>query len=375
MPISLFVSLIFFSRLLALFSFTPLVLDLIATLKTAPSTLQLSILTGSYGIAQAFFQYPFARLSDKISRIRVIQSLLLLFSFASFGAYFSSTPGLLIIFRTLQGVCALQALIHAYLADYYDPQGLKKIMLIIGLAVTAALLIGYSFPLIIQYQICQVRMPFLLSGFLSLLCFVQSFFLSTPSLIPIDGDAEKRQSPLPLQWKTFALNSLIHFSHSFLMMSIACQKYSSLSHAYLFLLLGALIMAMPGLSPKIGKEKTLQVVSIQLFLHILSFLFIKAAVFPYLLVLLNFSLLFIFEASVPSMLILENSSHQRGYLMGLNSTFQYMAMAAGAMIAPYVVFYGYSLAFYFALQLLLLTTLYFSKSLSVHREYNAVELL
>jgi MFS family permease len=352
MAISLFVSLIFFSRLLALFSFTPLVIDLVSTLNTNPSTLQLSLLTGSYGIAQAVFQYPFARLSDKISRLHLIQVLLLIFTCASFGAYFSYTPALLIFFRALQGACAFQALIHAYLADYYEPLALKKIMLYIGLAVTLSLLIGYSFPLLVKSQLSDLRLPFFISGLLSFFCFIQSFNLVYPSAIRSLYSDEKILSDKSLNWAPFFLNSLIHFSHSFLMMSIACKKDYALSEKYLFLLLGSLIIALPGLSPKIGKLKTLEIIFFLLIIHLLSFIFVKMSFFSYFLVLFNFSLLFIFEASIPSLLLIDNPTHQKGYLMGLNSTFQYMAMALGAMFAPYAVSIDCMLPFYFFITLI-----------------------
>ena len=165
MPVSLFVSLIFFSRLISLFSFAPLLSEILSFYSSQElnNPLLLSLLGSSYGLMQALFQYPWARLSDFVPRISLIRALLGLFSFSSLGCYFSTSIYSLIFFRALQGSCALQGLLLAYLSDHYSGPALKKAMLFVGLAVALSLFIGYGAPFLCTNLSLEPAIFFLLS--------------------------------------------------------------------------------------------------------------------------------------------------------------------------------------------------------------------
>ena len=357
MPLLLFVPFLFFARLVSLFSFSPLALEIYQSLEQVPSTQLLSVLCCVYGVTQALFQYPWARLSDSIPRIILIRSLLLIFAFASLGCYFAATPLQLIVFRALQGLCALQAVVQAYMSDYYKEDELKRAMLFVGIAVTLSLIIGYGSPLFVRYSQYSPQSIFLLSFVFSLLAFIASFYLRLPQPLLNNNKYDgKNLSIFSLNLYPFAINFSIHLLHSFIIIMVTLLTQSSLSTSYLPLLLLSFIIASPGLSPRQNSYAVLRICSfvglVNLFLLPLS-----GSYFYHVILLFNFSLLLILEASMPSIILSYHKQHPKGYLMGINSFIQYIGMAFGFYCAPFAVATNTALYAYFILMLVFITLL------------------
>lgn len=337
MPV-FFVSLVFFSRLVALFSFTPLLSDILQSLSSSSfdQTLLLSLLGSSYGIMQAFFQYPWARLSDFFPRLLLIRILLLFFAISSLGCYLSSSIQSLIFFRALQGTCALQAILLAFLTDYYDEVKLKKAMLFVGLAVGLSLFLGYGAPVVCQLLELKPFSFFLLSTLLSLFSFFLSFFLTEKNNSQSQISPENA-SLSNLSFHPFALNFCVHFQHSFLMFAIILTSGSTLSSLYLPLLIAALFLSFPALSPKVSLSPTLKFTFMLCLLHLISFPFYPSQA---LLLIFNFCFLFILESSMPSLVTIFHPQQPKGFLMGISSFVQYIGMSAGFFFAPFITKYS-----------------------------------
>lgn len=335
MSLNFFIPFVFFSRLVSLFCFAPLVLAILETYPANTSTTSLSILCSVYGITQALFQYPWARLSDFISRLLLIRIILIVFTIASLGCYFSSSAEQLIFFRALQGSCALQALVQAYLSDYLNPDQLKRSMLFVGLAVTLALFIGYSSPLIISIFSFSPQLIFLISALLSWCAFLGSFTLTLPTKTHVTANSDQGVSIYELNLYPFIINFLTHFIHSFLLISSSLALGASSSNHYCLLLFIALIIASPALSPSRPSLFILKFCSSLVFISIISFYILTLEYFIYLSLLINFSLLLILEASIPSILVATNYKYPKGSLMGINAFIQYISMSLGFYLAPF----------------------------------------
>ena len=334
MPLNLFIPLIFFSRLVSLFSFAPLVFAIIETYPSHTSTSSLSLLCSIYPVTQAIFQYPWARLSDSISRLILIRVILLVFIASSLGCFFSSSIEQLIFFRGIQGACALQAVVQAYLSDYLTPKELKRSMLFIGLSVTFALFIGYSSPLLVSFFEFSPQVIFLMSALLSSFALFSSFHLNLP--VSTISNVLQPQSIrfTDLNLYPFVINFIIHFTHSFLLISASSSLGSDTSKNYLLLLFIALIFSAPALSPSRSSNFILNYCATLVFFSIVSFYPLLLETFIYFSLFTNFSLLLILEASIPSLLVSMNSKYPKGQLMGMNAFIQYISMSLGFYLAP-----------------------------------------
>lgn len=339
MSLIIFSSFIVFSRLLSLFAFSPLIAELLSDLSVdSYSPVLISILSSCYGFTQACFQYPWARLSDFVPRLTLVRILLALFAFSSLGCYFSESIYILIVFRTIQGLSALQAVLMAMLSDYYQGVRLKKSMLFIGVAVMLALILGYSAPIFIKTFNLSSQFFFLISAFLCLIAILLSYQLHLPNL----SFESRHQAQLPIKLSNlslfpFALNFLIHFIQSALIILSSLSGKVPPGATYITVLLFALVLALPALSPKCPPRNALGFCLALLLCHFCGISFFKENFLLFCL-FIHFSLMFILESCLPSIVVQTHPQFPKGYLMGVNSFIQYLGMSCGFFIAPYVHF-------------------------------------
>ena len=97
-----------------------------------PTSFQIGLALGIYGLTQALFQIPFGMSSDYFGRKKVIYFGLLLFVIGSIVAALSSTIEGIIIGRSIQGAGAISAVLTALLADLTRDEHRTKAMAIIG---------------------------------------------------------------------------------------------------------------------------------------------------------------------------------------------------------------------------------------------------
>ncbi len=94
-------------------------------LPSSPSTFQVGLALGAYGLTQALFQLPFGMLSDRYGRKNIIYVGLLLFALGSFVSGYSDDIHIIILGRAIQGAGAISAAITALVADLTRDEALN----------------------------------------------------------------------------------------------------------------------------------------------------------------------------------------------------------------------------------------------------------
>ena len=119
-------------RMLGMFLILPIFAIYASGLEGNPTSFQIGLALGIYGLTQALFQIPFGMSSDYFGRKKVIYFGLLLFVIGSIVAALSSTIEGIIIGRSIQGAGAISAVLTALLADLTRDEHRTKAMAIIG---------------------------------------------------------------------------------------------------------------------------------------------------------------------------------------------------------------------------------------------------
>lgn len=134
------VVLVYVTRMLGLFMILP-VLVINQEQYAGANSFLIGVALGAYGLAQAIFQVPLGRLSDRIGRKPVILGGLALFALGSLVAALASTVWLLIVGRIIQGAGAISAALLALLSENSREQNRSRLMAVLGIS------IGLSFGL------------------------------------------------------------------------------------------------------------------------------------------------------------------------------------------------------------------------------------
>ena len=125
---------IFALRMFGLFLLLP-VLAIYAARLPASTPLLVGLTLGIYGLTQGLFQIPFGMASDHFGRKRVITAGLLVFVIGSVVAALSDSIGGLIAGRAIQGAGAVSAAVLALTADLTGEQQRTKAMAVIGISI------------------------------------------------------------------------------------------------------------------------------------------------------------------------------------------------------------------------------------------------
>lgn len=139
---------IYMTRMLGLFLLLPVLAIYAMTLPGATPVL-MGIAMGAYGFAQAIFQIPFGRWSDRYGRRPLIFIGLVLFLAGSVVGGLADSIGLVIAARLLQGAGAMSAAVTALLADYTREAVRTRAMAFIGISIGASFVVSLiSAPLL-----------------------------------------------------------------------------------------------------------------------------------------------------------------------------------------------------------------------------------
>lgn len=344
-------ALIYASRMMGLFMILP-VFALYARELEYSSPVLIGIAIGIYGLTQALLQIPFGYWSDYMGRKPVIIFGLILFALGSLIAAFSEGIYGVIAGRALQGSGAVAAVVMALAADLSRENQRTKMMAIIGMsigasfiasmvlgpylynhigvpgifwvtAVLAVIAIGVIIFLVpasslsnsevtVQKQtrllevVCDKRfLPFNL-GILLLHMILTASFIAVPFLL-----RDLIHIPEGQHWKVY-LGVMV----ASLLIAVPCIMVSDRQKkGHFFMLIGILILVL--------SEVVLAVYAASPFIAILSLVFFFGA----------FNLL---EASLPALISRVAPTHNKGLVMGVFSSSQFLGAFFGGVIGGWV---------------------------------------
>lgn len=144
-------SLVFAFRMLGMFMVLPVLATYGQELEGA-TPLLIGLAIGAYGLTQAVLQIPFGMLSDRIGRLPVIYTGLLIFALGSAVAALASSIEMVIVGRVLQGAGAISAAVMALLSDLTREQNRTKVMAAIGMSIGLSFVVAMVLgPLLTRY--------------------------------------------------------------------------------------------------------------------------------------------------------------------------------------------------------------------------------
>ena len=122
-------------RMLGMFLILPIFAIYASNLDSSPTSLQIGLALGIYGLTQAIFQIPFGMSSDYFGRKKVIYFGLSIFIIGSLIAGYAESIEGIILGRSIQGGGAISAVLTALLADITREEQRTKAMAIIGASI------------------------------------------------------------------------------------------------------------------------------------------------------------------------------------------------------------------------------------------------
>jgi MFS family permease len=352
---------IFSFRMLGLFMLIPVFTIYAHNLNHATPAL-IGIALGSYGLTQSILQIPFGMLSDKFGRKPIITLGLVLFSIGSIiGAYTTSIEGM-ILARALQGTGAIGSVLIALLTDITPDEHRTKAMAVVGSTIG----ISFSLSIIISPYITSL---FGLSGIFYITAALAILgIIIVNTVIPTPQDVtliiNKAKFNEIIFNKDLVKNNIgIFIQHlllttTFFVLPLILQaqiknnNLSSLWHFYLPIIVLSFLVMMPLIiyAERVQKIKQIFMLAVvfifisQIFLIIShnNFTYIAILIFVY---LLGFNIL---EAMLPSIVSKQANIHNRGSVMGVYSSFQFLGIFAGGCLAGFIFkSYGYLGVFIF----------------------------
>ena len=367
---SLILASVYALRMLGMFLILPIFAIHAANLAHNPTSLQIGLALGIYGLTQAIFQIPFGMSSDYFGRKKVIYFGLLLFIIGSLIAGYSTSIEGIILGRSIQGSGAISAVLTALLADITREEQRTKAMAIIGAS------IGLTFALSLVLSpwlndVIGVDGIFILMAILSFTAFLLVyFFIKEP-----EKRKEKTKTTASEFFKIlkdinlFRMNFGIFVLHAtqismFMIIPIYLVNQGGINlsdhwQIYLPILFFSFLLMIPIIifSEKFNKIKIAFLSSIIiLFLAQLVFIIFGHSLVGIILALLIYFVGFNFlEASLPSLVSKIAPINKKGLALGVYNTSQSLGIFVGGALGGLITnVYGYNASFIFCIALIFL---------------------
>jgi len=357
-------------RMLGMFLILPIFAIYATNLVSNPTSLQIGLALGIYGLTQAIFQIPFGMSSDYFGRKKVIYFGLLLFIIGSLIAGYSKSIEGIILGRSIQGSGAISSVLTALLADITREEQRTKAMAIIGAS------IGLTFALSLVLSpwlndLIGVGGIFILMAILSFTAFLLVyFFIKEP-----EKRKEKTKTTVGEFFiilkdiNLFRMNFGIFVLHAtqismFMIIPIYLVNQGEINlsdhwQIYLPILFFSFLLMIPIIifSEKFNKIKIAFLSSIIiLFLAQLVFIIFGHSLVGIILALLIYFVGFNFlEASLPSLVSKIAPINKKGLALGVYNTFQSLGIFVGGALGGIIIkVYGYNASFVFCIALIFL---------------------
>ena len=367
---SLILASVYALRMLGMFLILPIFAIHATNLASNPTSLQIGLALGIYGLTQAIFQIPFGMSSDYFGRKKVIYFGLLLFIIGSLIAGYSTSIEGIILGRSIQGSGAISAVLTALLADITREEQRTKAMAIIGAS------IGLTFALSLVLSpwlndVIGVDGIFILMAILSFTAFLLVyFFIKEPEI-----RKEKTKTTASEFFKIlkdinlFRMNFGIFVLHAtqismFMIIPIYLVNQGGINlsdhwQIYLPILFFSFLLMIPIIifSEKFNKIKIAFLSSIIiLFLAQLVFIIFGHSLVGIILALLIYFVGFNFlEASLPSLVSKIAPINKKGLALGVYNTSQSLGIFVGGALGGLITkVYGYNASFVFCIALIFL---------------------
>ena len=134
----------------------------------AGSLTSYGIIIGIFSVTQSLFQYPYAAVSDKLGRRRVVLLGMLIYLLGTFLCFTAQNVIQLIIYRAIQGAGAYTSILQAIIGDIYKKDQHSKGMGYYSLYMNVGYFLGFIIGGLVA-SFFGFRSIFLISGFL--ICF------------------------------------------------------------------------------------------------------------------------------------------------------------------------------------------------------------
>ncbi|MGB2390976.1 MAG: MFS transporter [Pseudomonadales bacterium] len=340
---ALIVGLLYFVRMLGLFSILPVFALAAADLfDSGPAVIGLTL--GIYGLFQAVLQIPLGALSDRFGRKPILIGGLFIFIVGSLIAGMAERVELVILGRALQGSGAIAGVLLAVVGDglrlEYRARAMAMIGGGIGMAFGFSLVVG---PLL--YQFGGLAALFFLAAATGFAALVLVVFL-----LP-EQDVEHRQvrssggvSQVLRDGALQTLNLSIFMNHFMLMAGFVVipallEEFGLLmeDHAwvYLGLLVGSFFLMLPLIFKFRGSTRLMTQLSPAVLMIGASVvtMAVSGSLLPFLFALLIFFVGFNYlEATLPTLVSQFASEAHRGAAMGAYSSAQFLGIFAGGSL-------------------------------------------
>jgi MFS family permease len=334
-------------RMLGVFMILPIFELYAKGLPGHPTQVWISAAFTVVGLAQALFQIPLGRLSDRIGRKPVIALGMLLFALGSFVAGSSDRIELIALGRFLQGTGAISSAVTALLADVTREEVRTIAMAIMGAGMGLAFVLAIILGSAAENLLGGVRGIFMLTSVLSLIA-IPVVWLAVP--------APEHRNPAVAAGgfgKVFADIELLRLSGGIMLLHaiVPClfigmpllieQQFGWTSDQhwklYLPVLLGTLILALPMMRrADKGAARSLLLGSVGLLAVALllgGLLPGKAGIIAALLLFfLPFNLL---EGLLPSLVSRRAPPDQKGAALGVYATAQFLGQPVGGILGSW----------------------------------------
>jgi len=367
---SFILAMVYALRMLGMFLILPIFVVYATNLVSSPTSLQIGLALGIYGLTQAIFQIPFGMSSDYFGRKKVIYFGLSLFIIGSLIAGYSTSIEGIILGRSIQGSGAISAVLTALLADITREEQRTKAMAIIGAS------IGLTFALSLVLSpwlndVIGVDGIFILMAILSFKAFLLVyFFIKEPEI-----RKEKTKTSADEFFKIlkdinlFRMNFGIFVLHAtqismFMIIPIYLINQGEINlsdhwQIYLPILFFSFLLMIPIIifSEKFNKIKLAFLCAIIiLFLAQLVFIVFGHSIVGIILALLIYFVGFNFlEASLPSLVSKIAPINKKGLALGVYNTFQSLGIFVGGALGGLInKVYGYNASFVFCIALIFL---------------------
>lgn len=338
-------SLVMMLRMFGLFLILP-VFSIYARKDPSASPMLIGLALGGYGITQAILQIPMGKLSDWIGRKPVIIGGLLCFALGSFIATSVQTIYGAIIGRIIQGTGAISPAVMSLLADMTREEVRTKVMSLVGMSIGFSFLLALLIaPLIVEH--INMSGIFMVSGLAALIAILVLMWLPEKTESFNTEPTKETEEPISPNSKQKLRSNYIGvgclhavLTMNFIVVPITLADRLNLAtktHAMIYLL--AMLISIPPFILIVWRSR--QKNNWHISSMVIAFLLITELLLPWfgttkisiILLLGCFFIGFNFlEASMPANVSRESKKKNRGTIMGIYATWQFMGAFLGGVL-------------------------------------------